>query len=293
MAQHRTPYEEFHAGEVIMAERMNDMQGDIREDITGKIAQAKDEIVKSGVDRAGNAERFEEKTGQDWTDTYDERYAPKLHNHEGQSVYRRYIKHFTTEPGYDSVLLTHNLHRHPLVDVYELLPVTDSANFTGCKLMFFYADEDADTYGLWKRSPRQRALLGLSFERLLSELGVEYGPTSIIEELIGEAFEAFARDPNDEIKHCMTPWVDECCGQRRTVDDLKRAGQWDDLYLAINPRKSGKGADLLVDGDAGNPGSAVEIVQVNYDTLYVKVNHFDKPAEGDAPPLDLMFLLRI
>ncbi len=137
---------------------------------------------------------------------------------------------------------------------------------------------------------RERIPLGLPFEQVLAELGVEYEDDDTIEDVLNDLWRKLMEDPNDTIKHCTTPWVDECCGKRRTVENLKKADQWSDLYLAIKPRKCGKGADISIDeaGAIVTPTCQLEVTQVNYDTLLMEA--FGLTANGT--PLDLMFLLR-
>lgn len=271
------PYIPHNPGDLITSEDWNDVQKRIKEDIDSKIGVAKEAIKKSGVERANNADKFDNKTPKAWTDELDQRYAPKVHDHEGMAAYRRFIKEFTSEV--DKVLLKHDLGRFPLVDVYELVPVTAKADFTDCKLLFYYGHADAEDFGLWVKVYRDRMPMGIPFEQLLAELGVEYEDDDTIEDVLNDMWNAFMRDPNDEIKHCTTPWVDECCGQRRTVGDLKKANQWPDLYVAIKSKKCGKGTD--------NTNCQVEVTQVNYDTLLLEA-----PLGANSQPLDLMILLR-
>ena len=108
-------------------------------------------------------------------------------------------------------------------------------------------------------------------------------------------------DPNDEIDHCQTGWIDSCCEANRTVGELRKSGDWDDLYIALNPRKCALGANLQGTAE-GNvftvqvPTCRVEVAHVNYDVLYVaadKTNWPTDPDGNDPLPLDLMLLLRI
>jgi hypothetical protein len=276
------PYISREPGDLITAGDWNGVQVEIREDIRKSIDKAKEEVKHEGVDTAKNADEFAGMSEKELTDKLDQRYAPRVHDHEGQSAYRRYIKEFTTDPGLDSVLLKHELGRFPLVDTYELLAVAPQDGGTGdCKLLFYYGHADAERLGLWIRTGRERVPLGLPFEQVLTELGIEYEDDDTIEDVLNDLWNGFMKDPNDEIKHCTTEWVDECCGERRTVADLKRADQWNDLYLALRPRKCGKGADDDV--------VQVEIAQVNYDTIFVTI---DAAYLSENSPLDLMFLLR-
>lgn len=285
-----SPYIGRDPGDLITAEDWNGVQLKIKEDIDDRIDEAKEEIKTEGVDRATNAEHFNNKSESEFVDGLDDRYAPKVHDHEGMSVYRRYIKEFSTDPGLDRVILHHDLGRFPLVDVYELLPIQVGDEF--CKLLFYYGHADADRLDLFVRVGRERVPLGLPFEEVLRELQVEYEDDDTIEDVLNDLWEAFMKDPNDEIHHCTTDWVDECCGERRTVADLKRADQWNDLYLALRPRKCAIGADVW-SNENGQGGCQVHVSHVNYNAIHIAVEDAilaDYAGRNDR--LDLMFLLR-
>lgn len=290
MSSEPTPYVSQKPGDLITAEAWNDVQLKIYFDIGKRIEDAIKKITV--VPNAENAYKFDNKAPKAWTDELDTRYAPKVHDHEGLAAYRRYMKHF--DASVSQVLLKHDLGRFPLVDVYELLPVSSAAEVTDCKLLFYYGHADAEKYNLWVKVYRDRVPMGLPFEKMLTELGIEYEDDDTIEDVLNDLWNGFMKNPNDEIKHCTTPWVNECCGKRRTVGELKKADQWTDLYLAIKPRKCGKGADLnlqgvptALQGPVIAPACQVEVTQVNYETLHVMANGLT----GNNT-MDLMILLR-
>jgi hypothetical protein len=290
------PYIEAHPGELITAQAWNEVQVDIKKDIADEIEEAKEDIRHTGVDKAKDADEFAGKTPTEWTDELDQRYAPKTHDHEGQTVRRRYIKQFT--PDVNEALLVHELGQFPLVDLYKLLPVTTAGDqkYAACKILFFASHADADELGLRVRVYRDRALRGIVFEHLAAEIGLEYTDDSSIADVIDDFWTQFMLDPNDEIEHCQTDWIDDCCEKNRTVGELKRAGDWDDLYIALNPQKCGLGAELDI-GDNGAlrpPTCRVEVSHVNYDTLHILADTTNWPTEEGKPELlDLMLLLRI
>jgi hypothetical protein len=298
MTDDTIPYIPRNPGDLITAQDWDGMQVEIKKDMASRISASEEKIKQSGVNHATDADEFAGKSAGQWTADLDDRYAPKIHDHEGLTSYRRYMKRFTNDPGFDRLLLPHKLGRYPLVDAYELMPVVGTVNdqtqsFAGCKLFFYYGNEDADTYGLWAVAYRDRVPLGLRFGPLLAELKVSYTDHTSIEDLLNDFWDALARDPNDRIPHCHSPWTDESCERHRTVANLKSSGQWDDLYLAIRPRKLAIGS---VVGGAGPGGMAstgiVQVTHANYDTLLVEVAEFPVD-EGQGPrPLDLMFLLR-
>ncbi len=299
MADPLTPYIEFEAGGLIDAAEFNQLQIEIQEDIAEQVAEAKSEIQGGKVKEAENAEKFAAYSSDAWLAKLDERYAAKNHDHHGYTVYRRYIKKFTAKT--NEVLLEHGMGRYPIVDTYELLPVTDHADYKDCKILVYYGHTDADRLGLRVKVFRDEVNLGYALETLLHELGVIYKDTSTIRDVLNDLWAAFMKDPNDEIKHCETDWIKECCGLKRTIKDLKEAGEWEDLHVALRPRKCGKGTDLLFDGedtDDVNMGALcqAEILQANYNTLYVKVDEdvfTPSPTGQSTVELCLMFLLRI
>src|SRR5262252_1693576 len=47
--------------------------------------------------------------------------------------------------------------------------------------------------------------------------------------------------PNDEFEedqYCHSPWFEKCCGEQRTVGELKKRGDWDDIWFQMRPRKT-------------------------------------------------------
>lgn len=284
------PYLARNPGDPVTAEDWNDLQLRVKADIGAQVAAAKADIVKTGVDHAGDADTFSHRSDTQWLAELDQRYALAGHTHEGPAAYRRYLKHFSTDPGLDEVLLRHNLGVYPLVDIYQLDPATNGADDTGAfTLFFYYGHADEERYGLSARVGRDRVRLGLHFDRVLAELHLPYTDDSSIGDVVNDMWDALRRDPNDELPHGHSPWIDECCGEGRTVGQLKRTQQWDDLYLGIRPVK----VTLL--RDSGVPTSATpftaETTHLDYDTVWLKVTGLD-PAVAGRATADLMVLLR-
>ena len=141
MANETTPYISRNPGDVITAENWNDVQVKVKEDMQDRIQSAKEQIKKTGVDRADNADKFDNKTPKDWTDDLDGRYAPKVHDHEGADVYRRYfleletrvvvtLDNRTEQTRLQPAVIIHNMGRNPVVQVYELLDLPIASDGT-------------------------------------------------------------------------------------------------------------------------------------------------------------------
>jgi len=285
------PYLPAEPGDAVSAEIWNGLQITIREDIADQVAAAKADIVKTGVQHADDADQFSHRSDTQWVSELDKRYAPIGHSHEGPAAYRRYLKHFSTEPGMDGVLLRHNLGSFPLIDIYELMPVTNGKdNSQEYKLFFYYGHADEEDYGLSVRVGRERVRLGLHFERVLAELKVAYTDDSSIGDVLNDMWDALRKDPNDELAHGHSPWIEQCCGESRTVAELKRTQQWVDLYLAIKPAKLTE-LHRSGSGDAGQR-FFVETTHVDYDTILLQVSGFTTGDNHDHDKTDLMVLLR-
>lgn len=239
MSHHKSqePWIPVEPGDLIEAGDHNEIQQFARSEIVDaemRSAAAIDEL-RDSLDEI-DAAKFGGKTPQEWA----EQFAATVHDHEGYSAYRRFLKHFDRRN--PEAFLDHGLGRYPLVDVYELLPVIGdhpkveiSDRLRQCKLLFYYGHNDADRYDLRVSIGRDRRDIGIPFEQLLAELAVSYDDDDPIEDVLNDLWTALSDDPNDELDHCTTSWVDDCCGQRRTVKDLKDADQWNDLRLAIRP----------------------------------------------------------
>ena len=281
------PYITRNPGDPVTAGDWNDLQVQVKDDMAAQIAAAKADVVATGVRHADDADQFAHRSDTQWLSELDKRYAPIGHVHEGPSAYRRYLKHFSSDPGLNEVLLEHHLGAFPLIDIYELAPIVGAQGNPGpFSLFFYYGHVDEEKYGLSVRVGRERARLGLHLDRLLAELGLEYTDDSSIGDVVNDMWDALRKDPNDELAHGTSPWIDESCGEARTVAELKRTQQWDDLYLGIKPVKV-----TLLPG-SGTPPQAgqftVTAVQANYDTVYLKVDGFGP----DREQADLMILLR-
>jgi hypothetical protein len=96
-------------------------QVQIEKDIATKVKALKDEIEQKGVNFAQNADKFAGKTSGEWESGLDQKYAPKIHDHEENGGYRRYFKQFTTDK--PSAIITHKLKRFPLFEAYKLRPI--------------------------------------------------------------------------------------------------------------------------------------------------------------------------
>ncbi len=329
MQNQTTPYITRNPGDLLAAGDWNQLQLDIKDDILAAKEAAKEEIREEGVNLAGNSEKFDNQSSTEWVAQLDERYAQKIHDHEEIAGYRRYIKRFTEDD--DVVLLEHGLGRYPLVDVYELKELIGLTNdgkileecpeleLDTCKLFVYYGHREAERYGLMGNVYRQKIKIGVPLEVFLAELSVDYEDDDTLGDVLNDMLDAFMEDPNDEITHCRSDWIEESVKDRRKVEELKQADEWADIKVALLPvqvRGSRVRAKITMElSEMDLPPIDVEIIRrveiahINYETTAVFVedtqiivpdNGFNdeqkeeirKKASDDMKPLDLMILLR-
>ncbi|HVF99136.1 MAG TPA: hypothetical protein VND68_04810 [Chloroflexia bacterium] len=297
---HRDP------GELITAEDWNGIQTAVQADIVAKLEAAKQEIKRTGVSRADNADKFDNKTPKDLTDDLDKRYAYRVHDHEGQSSYRRYIKRL--EVG-QTVVLEHKLGRFPLVDVYELLPVAPhlkAADGTPApindRFYLYYGHEERDRDALFTRDRgTKRWAWGTPIEQVLRENKVEWEDDDSLGDVINDLLDAFFNTPDaDEIEHGTSAWIND--HRKELISTLKLQNEWPDIYWTLRPFKLIAGYPLA----ASNGGGLVDVTHLSYDTLaIIAPGEFGKAKRAPSPArppeviedverefLDLMILLR-
>lgn len=299
MANETTPYISRNPGDLVTAEDWNEVQVKIKEDMQNQIESAKEEVKETGVKRADNADKFDNKTPKGWTDELDKRYSLKVHDHEELAAYRRYFKQM--EPG-DTVVLEHKLGRFPLVDVYELqsiLPSPAEGDPIQEKFYLHYHHEERDRDELFTRDRgRVHWPWGTPIEQLLLEYQVEWEDDDSLGDVVNDFLDAFFAPPTDHITHRTSPWID---GKRdRTIAGLKRRDEWPDIRWCVRPQKLIAGSPLsvtVVVNDATTTTTVTPLVNIfhlSYDTLEVTAAaDFGTDEQGNAiEAIDLMILLR-
>lgn len=238
-----TPYIPHNAGDLITAEDWNGVQVDIRADIVKQIAAAIKNI--QDVPEADTAKKFGTYSVEDYTNYILDRVKAMI---PGRTGYMRIF--CRVQMGVDKII-KHGLKTYPVVDVYELayFPVLCSKGETSdeergemVNFFLYHADErrlrdsNSNTYDI-ETNPNFRVL----WQNLLDELKVQYTDDTTLDDLEIDFWRAFFADPNDEFdpdSYCHSPWFEKCCGEQRTVADLKKHGDFDDIYLKVEPLKT-------------------------------------------------------
>jgi hypothetical protein len=202
------------------------------------------------VDRAKSADTLGQKTEADLTRDIVEALkalVPGLTGHK--VVYKR------LQPD-EPAVIEHGLGSYPVVDVCELerFPVVGSADgqqWYDRVHFFLYHRTEMKIRRPEDAPPGTPALITIEesrgpafkqrFEDVLLQYGVKYDGQTALGDVVNEFWKKLfsgLNDVFDETSFTNSPWFDRCCGDRRTVESLKRGGEWDDLYLKAVPRKT-------------------------------------------------------
>jgi hypothetical protein len=236
-------------GDLITADLVNGIQVETRAEIERKIRAAVAGVTE--VDRARDAAKLEGKTLKELADEIVRRALEAIPRHTNYRViYKRLL------PG-EPAVIKHGLKAYPLTDVYQLghFPVVSSADaMQTVENAYWYlyhrtemkirrpkidgAAADPTPITIEESRP---PVFKHTFQSMLDLYGVRYTEQSTLGDVVNEFWKALFADPNDafdETTFANSPWFDRCCGDRRTVESLKRGGEWNDLYLKVMPLRT-------------------------------------------------------
>ena len=250
MASDISPYILRNPGDLLSAEDWNQVQVDIKNDIAGQIEKAIHDV--DNVPHADDADKLDGKSLEDITKDIVQKVMEDIrkHDHGYQRIFKR------LEACKEKVI-AHGLKACPLVDIYQLdyflavcakgEEVADQS-VTWVNFYLYHATERRiriPSPDPTKKpivvdiEPTDTQLARLKFSDLLQLYEVPYTDTTDLEELEAAFWARFL--PNDEFdsdQYCHSPWFEKCCGERRSVKELKDRQDWDRIYLKWMPRKT-------------------------------------------------------
>jgi hypothetical protein len=261
-----------HPGDSITAEDWNDVQIKIKDDIAKQVKDAVD--AKTHVADADNAATLDNKTPEELLKDLIEKAVVELHKHTGYRMYFKLLKVGTEN------IIEHNLGDAPLVDVYQLnyFPVIcsedDQKSDSWVNFYLYHSSEkklrlEADKPAVEIESakgPFRRIL----FSDMLARYKVQYNEDSTLDDLETEFWKALFSEPNDAFdddQYCHSPWFDRCCGEKRTVADLKKAGSWDDIWFKMWPLKTINHPVPPSDVDPSPAPTQLQVEHFDFNTL--------------------------
>ena len=243
-------YIERFPGDLLAAGDWNELQHKIKKDIATQVGDAV-KGVKT-VDTAINAEKLGGKTVDDLTKEIVDKALAAI---PAKTNYRMLFKRLEPGPTLDKIrVVDHNLKACPLVDVYQLdyfrvlCASGDTKDDLSDVLVNFYLYHSTekrirakDFLPPFEIEPIDQHPYKILFKDLLYLYKVEYTDTTSLDDLETDFWKAFFQAPNDEFEedqYCHSPWFEKCCGEKRSVAELKQRGDWDDIWFQMRPRKT-------------------------------------------------------
>jgi len=286
------PYVKRNPGDLITAEDWNKAQALIKDDISGQITSAIGGIKL--VPEAENARKLENKTADDLKKEILDLVFQTLPTRTG---YKRLFKRLPADKKPN--VIKHELGAMPLVDLYQLDKFNAVCSEDGEKSLsedtlfyLYHTSEKRITFTPQggARTPVDNEptdgtpAFRIAFSDMLALYKVQYNDNSSLDNLETEFWEAFFAAPNDEFlddDYCRSPWFDKCCGDQRTVGELKQKGEWDDIWFKVVPYKTINHTtkeDLenrtvpapASAPDAGTTPVGVEVLHYDHNTLGIR-----------------------
>jgi hypothetical protein len=294
-----TPYNNQEPGNLISANDWNAMQIEIKKDIASKIKKAVDE--KQSVQHADDSDRLENKTGKEWS---EEIVNTAIQQFARRTDYRMLF--LRLEAGKTRVV-EHNLKMFPLVQIYTLVPfdvvyTEDGDEKATAKAYFYLYNGDVEqrlrvtaggTGSVEIESSRGDVQFRIPWSEWLALYNVQYDDQSSLLDLEGEFWSALFAKPNDRFDdddHFHSPYFSMCCGQGRTVYQLKSKREFGDLVVKMVTR-----ATVNME-DAGKDAPRNMEVE-HYDFNRLGITYRPAPGEGGVDPADrdarVMLLLKV
>lgn len=299
MADESKIYVKAAPGDVITAEGWNGLQEEIYDDIRTASVEAAGAIQR--VEQADDSDKLGGQTPDELLEDLIDRVLDEVRARQG------YIKAYKVLKLDEPKIIVHGFGACPIVDVYqldyfqvvcseddEIAPAwtTFYVYHTSEKKIKYPKEEGAYPRGTLEIEPKDGPAYKIPFARMLKKLDVAYGKKTSVEDLLNEFWKKLFEDPSDEFddeQYCHSPWFHRCCRDQKSVRQLKEAGDWDDLWFSVRPRKT---INYPVPSDA-NPGDlkhtpAPTQIQVSqYDLDSVGITLVAKPVYPAADLADV------
>lgn len=255
MATQPTPYINVNPGDLILAEDIDSMQVQIKQDIASQVAAAVSGITK--VAQAGDAGTVGGQTAADIAQAAANIVLGQLAKKGGpQILFKRLSK------GQPSII-AHNRGSFSAVDAYELayfkVICPEDENTRRIEYVNFYLYHSTEkrirtvAYDPSKAAgptnpgqvtveiepADQKQQYKIKFIDMLQRYGIKWDDTTILDVLVSNFWSTFFSDPNDAFdqdQYCLSPWFLACCKEQRTMGALK--GELDNLWFKMEPQKT-------------------------------------------------------
>ena len=298
MLDEHEPFTTFEPGQLITAEAMNAMQAMMRAEIGTQIAKALEALTE--IDKSKDSDALGGDSSEDLLKKFLEKAMQQFPSHTG------YMKLFKVLEHDERNLIEHELKLCPLVDLYELMSFEvvcahdDDKHNEEVRFFLYHSSEkkirnddvtiEIETTG--------EPPFSIPLSELLDYLNVEYTDESSLGDLETEFWKAMFAPPNDAFDpadYCHSPWFERCCREERTVGSLKAKGDWDDLKVKMQPRKSVNPPADTPGGDSVRYPRGILVEHHDFDRLSLTLKERIIGPDGDEQglPLCVMALLKV
>ena len=310
----QTPYIPQTPGDLITAANWNQVQVDIKADIAAQIATAIKGVTS--VDHAKDADTLDGQTADQLTDAILEKAEQILPFRTG------YLRTFNRLVKGTEKIIKHNLKTLPLVDVYQLdyfqaVAARGENENEPVWVNFFLYHTGERTISVKVGGTTVKAIIEaqdhapfrIRFFDMLALYKVKYTDTTTVDDLETDFWTAFSGAPNDQYdvdQFCHSPWFEKCCGEQRSVKDLKERGDWEDIWFKMVPRRTiNYPTPSAADPDPAVAPTQIEVAHHDFDTLGITLlqdpvypaafladGPFDKP-DSFEHELKIMVLMKV
>ena len=152
-------------------------------------------------------------------------------------------------------IIKHNLKTLPLVDVYQLdyfqaVAGRGENDNEPVWVNFFLYHTGERTISVKVGGTTVKAIIEaqdhtpfrIRFADMLALYKVKYTDSTTLDDLETDFWTAFSGAPNDQYdvdQFCHSPWFEKCCcGEQRSVKELKERGDWEDIWFKMVPRRT-------------------------------------------------------
>ena len=254
MATQPTPYVDVKPGDMILAEDIDSMQVQIKQDIAKQIADAVSAIKGGKVAQAGDASTLDGKDLSTIEQDVANIVLGQLSKKGGPQIL---FKQLTLG---DEKVIVHNRGSFPVVDAYQLgyfkaICPEDENNRRLAWLNFYIyhssekrirttafvnptaATQTQITVEIEPSDRKQQ--YKVKFTDMLNRYGITWDDTTILDVLVTDFWNKFFSDPNDtfdEDQYGHSPWFDDCCKEQKTMGALK--GELNNIWFKMQPQKT-------------------------------------------------------
>jgi len=288
MAQEElSPYIEQQPRDLLTADNWNEMQKRIKKDIRTTSREAAEAIVH--VARADDSDRLEGLSADELKEDIVKKALDEVRARRG------YLQVFRVLQKGEESLIEHGFGACPLVDVYQLdyFPVVcceDKEEYPAWVTFYLHHSSEkvlrytgtSGERGVVEIQPRGGPSCGIPLVDVLDRYKVSYSGDSSLGDLETEMWRAFFARPNDEFddrQYCHSIWFDKCCREEKSVRELKRSGDWDELEILVKPRKT---VNYLGVGLTGGPIYTVPQTPFNSGWMHLNLGEADANAAKEA-----------